>query len=293
MRRRRIAASVTASCVPEGKSRASRAATDRTCRGSTGWRVAEERPTGSRASATAEITVGCPRVAQATWRRSGRGSTLRLLTRREAADEPIRLRLPDDSPGAGADTPRNGSNGSARSGGGEERTDPRDDPDVERMLRVRAGDDDAFQELFLKHGEPLLNLAYRFVGSRARAEEIVQEAFLRIYRASSRYEPRARFRTYASRVVINLSLNELRRVEHQLVVDPEAGSPPTSTHPGNMPTRVPSAARGRSSPATSTGGSRRRSKSFPARRKPRYFSPGSTVTRIARLQKSSTRRTTP
>jgi RNA polymerase sigma-70 factor, ECF subfamily len=132
--------------------------------------------------------------------------------------------LPDDSPGAGADTPRNGSNGSARSGGGEERTDPRDDPDVERMLRVRAGDDDAFQELFLKHGEPLLNLAYRFVGSRARAEEIVQEAFLRIYRASSRYEPRARFRTYASRVVINLSLNEL-----QLVVDPEAGSPPTST----------------------------------------------------------------
>jgi RNA polymerase sigma-70 factor, ECF subfamily len=137
--------------------------------------------------------------------------------------------LPDDSPGAGADTPRNGSNGSARSGGGEERTDPRDDPDVERMLRVRAGDDDAFQELFLKHGEPLLNLAYRFVGSRARAEEIVQEAFLRIYRASSRYEPRARFRTYASRVVINLSLNELRRVEHQLVVDPEAGSPPTST----------------------------------------------------------------
>lgn len=92
------------------------------------------------------------------------------------------------------------------------------------MLRVRAGDDDAFHELFLKHGEALLNLAYRFVGSRARAEEIVQEAFLRIYRASARYEPRARFRTYASRVVINLSLNELRRVEHQLVVDPEAGS---------------------------------------------------------------------
>lgn len=98
----------------------------------------------------------------------------------------------------------------------------REDPDVERMLRVRDGDDEAFRELFLKHSEALLNLAFRFVGSRARAEEIVQEGFLRIYRASSRYEPRARFRTYASRVIINLCLNELRRVEQRVMVDPEA-----------------------------------------------------------------------
>jgi RNA polymerase sigma-70 factor, ECF subfamily len=98
-----------------------------------------------------------------------------------------------------------------------------DDPDVQRMLRVKRGDSAAFQEIFSKHSESLLNLACRAIGNRARAEEIVQEAFLQIYRARERYEAQARFFTYACRVVTNLCINELRRLEHRLRVDPCEG----------------------------------------------------------------------
>ena len=88
------------------------------------------------------------------------------------------------------------------------------DPDVQLMLRAKDGDTNAFRELFLKHSEPMLSFAIRYVGSRARAEELVQEAYLQMYRARGAYEARARFVTWAYRVLLNLCLNELRRHEY-------------------------------------------------------------------------------
>lgn len=108
--------------------------------------------------------------------------------------------------------------GRVRGNGGDRRYDFRDwdaDPDVQLMLRARDGDQGAFRELFVKHSEPMLSFACRYVGNRSRAEELVQEAFLQIYRARKTYEARARFVTYAYRVVLNLCLNELRRFEYQ------------------------------------------------------------------------------
>jgi RNA polymerase sigma-70 factor, ECF subfamily len=98
------------------------------------------------------------------------------------------------------------------------------DPDVELMQRVRDGDSAAFRDLFSKYGNSLVNFAYRFVGNRDRAEELAQDAFLQIYRARARYEPRARFTTYLYRVATNLCLNELRRFEYQGKIDPLDGS---------------------------------------------------------------------
>jgi RNA polymerase sigma-70 factor, ECF subfamily len=99
------------------------------------------------------------------------------------------------------------------------------DPDVELMLRVKDGDSGAFRELFSKHVDPVVNFAYRFVPNRDRAEELVQDAFLQIFRARSRYEPRARFATFLYRVVTNLCLNELRRFEYQGRTEPLDGNP--------------------------------------------------------------------
>jgi len=101
----------------------------------------------------------------------------------------------------------------------------RDDPDVGLMQRVRDGDSAAFRELFAKYGDALVNFAYRFVNSRPRAEELAQDAFLQIYRARARYEPKARFTTYLYRVVTNLCLNELRRFEYQGKTEPLEGRP--------------------------------------------------------------------
>jgi RNA polymerase sigma factor (sigma-70 family) len=93
--------------------------------------------------------------------------------------------------------------------------DPASDPDVQRMLRVREGDGAAFRELFEKHSRAIVNFAYHFVGNRPRAEEIAQDVFLQIHRASGRYEPTAKFTTWLYRIATNACLNEVRRPEHR------------------------------------------------------------------------------
>ena len=93
------------------------------------------------------------------------------------------------------------------------------------MQRVTTGDTIAFRELFAKHGDAVVNFAYRFVNNRHRAEELAQDAFLQIYRARARYEAKARFTTYLYRVVTNLCLNELRRFDYQGRTEPLEGRP--------------------------------------------------------------------
>jgi len=93
--------------------------------------------------------------------------------------------------------------------------------DVELMLRAKAGDDAAFSELFERYSNRLVSFAYRIVRDRWRAEELVQDAFLQIYRARERYSPCARFSTYIYRVVTNNCLNEIRRQDHEKTVPGE------------------------------------------------------------------------
>ncbi len=93
--------------------------------------------------------------------------------------------------------------------------DPASDPDAQLMLRVRAGDAEAFRQLFEKHSGSIVNFAYHFVGNRQRAEEIAQDVFLQIFRAAGRYEPTAKFTTWLYRIAKNACLNEVRRPEHR------------------------------------------------------------------------------
>ena len=85
------------------------------------------------------------------------------------------------------------------------------DEDVRLMLAFRAGESAAFDELFRRWSGPLLRYLERMVRDLATAEELVQEAFLRVYRARDRYSPDARFSTWLYRIATNLALNELRR----------------------------------------------------------------------------------
>ena len=70
------------------------------------------------------------------------------------------------------------------------------DPDVELMLAFCAGEEAAFDQLFRRWAGPLLRYLERMLGDGALAEELVQEAFLRVHGARDRYEPRARFSTW-------------------------------------------------------------------------------------------------
>jgi RNA polymerase sigma-70 factor, ECF subfamily len=95
------------------------------------------------------------------------------------------------------------------------------DGDVELMLRTKDGDHTAFTELFERYSRRLVSFASRIVRDRWRAEELVQDAFLQIYRARDRYSPCARFSTYIYRVVTNNCLNEIRRQDREKKVPEE------------------------------------------------------------------------
>jgi RNA polymerase sigma-70 factor (ECF subfamily) len=86
-----------------------------------------------------------------------------------------------------------------------------EDDDVRLMLAVRAGDGAAFDALFARWSAPLLRYVERVVRDPGAAEELVQEVFLRVYRARERYEPDARFSTWLFTIATRLAWNELRR----------------------------------------------------------------------------------
>src|SRR2546430_15633045 len=93
------------------------------------------------------------------------------------------------------------------------------DPDVALMLRLQAGDEAAFQDLFRKFSPRVLQFARRFVGSDAQAEELAQDVFVQVFRFRHRYRPQSRFSTWLFTIATNLCLNEVRRPERHLRVD--------------------------------------------------------------------------
>jgi len=84
------------------------------------------------------------------------------------------------------------------------------DPDNELMKRVAKGDDEAFKLLFERHNRLAWSVIYRQLGNVAASEDLVQEAFLRVYRAAPKYEPSAKFSTWLYTVITNLCLNYKR-----------------------------------------------------------------------------------
>lgn len=85
------------------------------------------------------------------------------------------------------------------------------DPDSKLMVAYQQGDCNAFDHLLDKYHRPIVNFIYKFVNNAAEAEDLAQEVFLRIHRARSRYEPRAKFAAWIYRIAANIALKELGR----------------------------------------------------------------------------------
>lgn len=98
------------------------------------------------------------------------------------------------------------------------------------MARVAGGDERAFRLLSRRHLPAMLGLARRILGNAADAEDVAQEAFMRVWTHAPRWQPLAQFRTWLTRVVINLCLDRKRRapwVELETagdIVDPAPGA---------------------------------------------------------------------
>lgn len=92
--------------------------------------------------------------------------------------------------------------------------------DIQDMLSFQRGDEQGFHRLFLRYSGPLVHYLFRFTGSRALAEELMQETFLRLCRAADRYEPRTAFRTWLYQIATNVGRNEVRRREYAVKKEP-------------------------------------------------------------------------
>ena len=92
------------------------------------------------------------------------------------------------------------------------RKDLRELADEDLMELVHEGDARAFEVIFERHGGVAFSLAYRMCGSRTRAEDAVQEAFLSLWRSGARYDrARGSVRSWILRVVHNSAVDAFRR----------------------------------------------------------------------------------
>jgi RNA polymerase sigma-70 factor, ECF subfamily len=73
-----------------------------------------------------------------------------------------------------------------------------------------AGDVQAFEELVERYQRRLLNFVYRTIGDRERAEDLVQEVFIRVHRHLARFDQTKKFSTWIYTIASNLAKNELR-----------------------------------------------------------------------------------
>ena len=99
------------------------------------------------------------------------------------------------------------------------------------MLEFQGGSRAAFEELFARYRKPLYCLFWRRLNNPTRAEDLVQETFLAVIRAASRYEPRALVRTYLYGIALNLLAAEQRKfstsdTSGQFAAEPMTGGDP-------------------------------------------------------------------
>lgn len=99
------------------------------------------------------------------------------------------------------------------------------------MLDYQRGSRDAFEELFARYRGPLSGFFRRRVQRQERAEDLVQETFLVVIRATSRYEPRSLVRTYLYGIALKLLAEERRRQAKDTPAPESSPEPATEETP--------------------------------------------------------------
>jgi RNA polymerase sigma-70 factor (ECF subfamily) len=95
-------------------------------------------------------------------------------------------------------------------------------PDEVLMARIGGGDRAAFNLLAQRHAGAVVRLAAHILRNRADAEDVAQDAMLRVWTNAPRWKPVATFRTWLTRIVVNLCLDRKRRAAGQTWLPLEA-----------------------------------------------------------------------
>ncbi|MFO7901628.1 MAG: RNA polymerase sigma factor [Planctomycetota bacterium] len=109
--------------------------------------------------------------------------------------------------------------------------------DEELMSAVAEGDLGAFEQLVRRHQASAWNAAFHLLGNVHTAEDISQEAFLRVLRAAPRYRPTATFRTYLYRIVTRLCRDRHRRRSPSFCDNPDSPTSRDASPEANSATR--------------------------------------------------------
>lgn len=89
-------------------------------------------------------------------------------------------------------------------------TTSRIESDAMLVARLQAGNPDAFETLVRLHGGRLLSVARRFLPNNEDAQDAVQEAFIKAFRAIGTFEERAQLHTWLHRILVNTALMKIR-----------------------------------------------------------------------------------
>lgn len=101
--------------------------------------------------------------------------------------------------------------GAPQAGAEVERAPPPDPREQDLIRRAQAGEERAFEELVRAHQQRAFRIARNLVPSEDDARDLVQEAFLRVFRSLERFDFQYSFSTWLHRIVTNLAIDHLRR----------------------------------------------------------------------------------
>jgi RNA polymerase sigma-70 factor (ECF subfamily) len=92
---------------------------------------------------------------------------------------------------------------------------PNDEADEDLMVMYQKGEVRAFEVLLSRHRKPVFNFILRFVGDRETAEDLLQEAFMRVIKGAEAYKRQAKFTTWLYTIARNLCVDQTRRRKHR------------------------------------------------------------------------------
>jgi RNA polymerase sigma-70 factor, ECF subfamily len=101
-----------------------------------------------------------------------------------------------------------------------------DEPEL--MRRLAGGDMSALGTIVERHQDRVRSIAYRMLQRWDAADDITQEAFLRVYRSAARYQPTAGFSTWLYRIVVNLCLDAAKKPRMALLSGEDAPAGPSA-----------------------------------------------------------------
>jgi RNA polymerase sigma-70 factor (ECF subfamily) len=90
-----------------------------------------------------------------------------------------------------------------------------DQADEDLMVLYQKGEVRAFEVLLSRHRKPVYNFILRFVGDRETAEDLLQEAFMRVIKGAEAYKRQAKFTTWLYTIARNLCVDQTRRRKHR------------------------------------------------------------------------------